>query len=91
MIKGCLWKEGINGLGVRGFHQLPYKKLFNSAANIHDANYDKGGNRYLADKNFLINCMNVCSNDLQCSTAIIYYIIVRLFGWLFFKYEINKK
>lgn len=89
-IKGCLWKEGVNGLGVRGIHKLPYRKLFDKAARIHDSNYDDGCNsynRYIADTDFLMDCISVCSNDIQSFFAIFYFIIVRLFGWLFFNYK----
>lgn len=37
MLKGIFWKPGINGLGVFGFHKLPYAKLFDKAARQHDS------------------------------------------------------
>ena len=42
-IKGIFYKPGVNGLGVRGFHRLPYRKLFDEAARHHDWMYDLGG------------------------------------------------
>ena len=38
-LKGCLWHEGSNGLGVGPIWLrllLPYRKLFDKAARIHD-------------------------------------------------------
>ena len=39
MIKGLLWHEGSNGLGVGPIwlrRLLPYRRLFDKAARIHD-------------------------------------------------------
>ena len=39
MLKGLLWHEGSNGLGIGPIwlrRLLPYRKLFDSAARIHD-------------------------------------------------------
>ncbi len=88
-MKGCLWKPGINGLGVRGFHHLPYRKRFDSAAREHDRCYDikgDGGDRSYFDKEFLRDCLFESSNDLQYFFAIFYFIFVRLFGWMFYRY-----
>ena len=90
-IKGLLWHEGSNGLGVGPIwlrRLLPYRKLFDKAARIHDQCYDtKGNSRKLYDLLFLYNCLNVCTNPLQKFIAYIYYILVRLFGWLFYRYQ----
>lgn len=90
MIRGCLWKPGVNGLGVRGMNHLPYRVLFDYAARVHDTCYDIGGNsqdRRMDDLLFLSNELNACSTPMQYMFAWFYYIIVRLFGWLFYRYE----
>lgn len=88
-LRGILWKPGVNGLGVRGFHHLPYRHLFNAAACEHDANYDERGtwkDRRIYDIHFLRCMAKVCQSDLQCDFAFVYFVIVRLFGWLFYRY-----
>ena len=91
MLKGILWNEGSNGLGVGPIwlrKLLPYRKLFDSAARIHDQCYDtKGNSRKLYDLLFLYNCLKVSTNPLQKLVAYIYYILVRLFRWLFYRYN----
>lgn len=89
-LRGCLWKPGINGLGVLGFHHLPYRKRFDAAARMHDKLYDCGGagrDRFRADRIFLGGCIQCSVSDLQCLFAILYFIAVRLFGWAFFRYS----
>ncbi len=89
-IKGCLWKEGVNGLGIRGMSRLPYRRLFDVAAREHDRKYDlggDGGDRRFADLVFLWQCAAVCKTDAQAFMAMAYYTAVRLFGWLFFNYK----
>lgn len=89
-IKGCLWRPGINGLGVLGFHRLPYRKRFDTAARNHDAEYDEQGNwkdRREYDIIFLQSMLEVSETTLQVSVAVIYFYAVRLFGWLFFNYK----
>lgn len=90
MLRGLLWKPGVNGLGVRGFHCLPYHKRFEEAANNHDTEYDeKGGwrDRREYDIIFLQAMLEKCVNTLQVSVAVIYFYVVRLFGWLFYRYN----
>lgn len=89
-LKGLLWTKGVNGLGIKGFHCLPYKKRFEQSANIHDICYDIGGDnadRAFDDRIFLLNMEQQSNTPLQYVTAHIYYIMVRLFGWLFFNYN----
>ena len=88
-IRSVFWKPGINGLGVRGIHFLPYRKLFNAAACEHDANYDEKGtwkDRRIYDIHFLRCMTKVCENDTECSFAFVYFVAVRLFGWMFYRY-----
>ena len=91
-IRGLLWREGENGLGVNilGFHpKLPYSVLFDKPARQHDRMYDNGGdgwNRAFYDEMFgqwMWRYSHTVSQRIFC---IIYYISVRLFGWLFFNY-----
>lgn len=89
-LKGCLWKPGINGLGVRGFHHLPYRKRFDYAARNHDRLYDCEGSskdRFNVDRLFLEWCIQSSHTDFQCFFAILYFVIVRMFGWAFYRYN----
>lgn len=89
-LKGTFWKPGVNGLGIRGFHLLPYRKRFDEAARKHDADYDIRGDwkwRRRYDIRFLISMTMKCDNDLQVMFAVLYYITVRLFGWAFYRYD----
>lgn len=89
-IRGCLWQPGVNGLGVRGFHALPYRERFDRAARRHDCNYDQQGGwqtRRLADMSFLQDMLWVCRTDGQCAAAMAYYVAVRALGWLFYRYD----
>lgn len=88
-LKGILWKPGINGLGVLGFHKLPYHKMFDWAARQHDAHYDFNGDwttRRLADIVFLRDMLKYCDKDVQVFMAVVYYVVVRLLGWAFYRY-----
>lgn len=89
-LRGLLWKPGVNGLGVRGMHCLPYRKRFAEAANNHDLEYDERGgwrDRREYDIIFLQAMLEKCENTLQVSVAVAYYYAVRVFGWLFYNYK----
>lgn len=89
-LRGIFWKPGTNGLGVFGFHHLPYRHRFDFAAREHDSHYDLRGNwttRRWADITFMRDMLKRCDTDVQVTMAVIYYIIVRLFGWAFFRYK----
>ncbi len=89
-LRGLLWKPGVNGLGVRGLHCLPYRKRFAEAANNHDLEYDERGgwrDRREYDIIFLQAMLEKCENTLQVSVAVAYYYAVRVFGWLFYNYK----
>ena len=70
ILKGLFWKPGINGLGVKIFKytpKLPYSKLFDNAAKMHDEMYNLQGSensRFIKDKYFLLLCLCVCKNQL---------------------------
>lgn len=90
VLRGCLWKSGINGLGVLGFHRLPYRRLFHEAACCHDADYDRKGswrNRRDYDISFLWHMVIECGTDIQVAFALLYYVLVRVFGWAFYRYN----
>lgn len=92
-LRGFLWHQGIDGLGVgpqwlRRF--LPYRKRFDTAARIHDDLYDHKGNdhsRYLADRYLLESMVRQSENDIQILFSIVYYIAVRVNGWMFYRYN----
>ena len=89
-LKGVLWKPGVNGLGVWGIRCLPYRKRFDKAARKHDAEYDERGDwkdRREFDILFLQSMLEVSETTLQVSVAIVYFYLVRLFGWLFYRYK----
>lgn len=89
-IRGCLWSPGVNGLGVLGFHHLPYRRRFDAAARKHDEEYDERGGwkeRRDYDIIFLQDMLTECVNTVQVAVAVVYFFAVRLFGWLFFNYK----
>ena len=93
MLKGCLWHKDSNGLGVGPLwlrRWLPYRKKFDAAARKHDAEYDELGDwkdRREYDILFLQSLLEVSVTTLQVSVAIVYFYLVRLFGWLFYRYN----
>ena len=92
-LKGCLWHKGSNGLGVGPMwlrRWLPYRKRFDKAARKHDAEYDEQGDwkdRREDDILFLQSLLEVSETTLQVSVAVVYFYLVRLFGWLFYRYK----
>lgn len=89
-LKGLLWSKGINGCGVIHSIKIPYSKLFNEACCLHDLLYDEGGkgiNRFRADKILYYKMINASKSYLSKFFSLLYFIIVRLFGWLFFNYK----
>lgn len=93
MFKGCFWHEGSNGLGVGPMwlrRWLPYRKTFDAAARVHDDCYDMRGDeqtRRLYDIGFLILCLQSSRSDWACAVAWVYFILCRLFGWMFYRYN----
>ena len=92
-IKGCLWKAGINGLGVGPAwlrRLVPYRERFDTAARIHDNEYDQRGDghmRFLFDKYLLENMLRRSENDVHAMFSAVYFVCVRAFGWLFYRYD----
>lgn len=52
----------------------------------YDCNGD-GEYRRFADCAFLAMCLRVSDNWLQRLTAWVYFVAVRLFGWLYYRYD----
>ncbi len=92
-LKGCLWHKGSNGLGVGPMWLrllLPYRKRFDAAACQHDTNYDlqgTGKDRFMYDKMLLRDMALDSETDIQVLFSIVYYLSVRCFGWLFYRYD----
>ena len=93
MLKGCFWHKGSNGLGVGPMwlrRCLPYHKKFDAAARKHDAEYDERGDwkdRREFDILFLQSLLEVSETTLQVSIVIVYFYLIRLFRWLFYRYK----
>ncbi len=91
-LRGCFWHKGSNGLGVGPMwlrRWLPCRKAFDAAARKHDEWYDTKGDgwaRELADLLFLCSCLSVSDTAFQRMVAYVYYALVRLFGWAFYRY-----
>lgn len=99
-LKGILWRPGVNGLGVGNMwinRLLPYRKRFGMAARVHDRYYDmEEGSpqlRRAADWTFLMDMGCECGgrSEWPYVMAVIYYVAVRLFGWLFYRYSRDSK
>ena len=92
-LKGCLWHQGINGLGIGPMwlrRWLPYRKTFDTAARKHDAEYDERGDgwaRELDELLFLCECLKVSKTPMQRLFAYLYFLLVRTFGWAFYRYN----
>ena len=69
---------------------LPYRKTFDAAARTHDYWYDAKGDgwaRELDDLLFLYECLRVANTPIQRFSAYLYFLLVRVFGWLFYRYD----
>ncbi|MDY3876883.1 MAG: hypothetical protein SOZ60_05655 [Prevotella sp.] len=94
-LRGCLWHKGSNGLGIGPLwlrRWLPYRKVFDAAARKHDAWYDMKGDgwaRQMYDIGFLIMCLKARRSDMACVFAWIYFILCRMFGWMFYRYNMQ--
>lgn len=92
-LRGCLWHEGVNGLGVGPMclrRWLPCRKRFDKAARKHDECYDTRGDgeaRKVYDLLFLCSCLSASDTALQRLFAYVYYALVRAFGWAFYRYD----
>lgn len=92
-LRGCLWHEGSNGLGVGPIwlrKLLPYRKRFDKAARKHDECYDTKGDgeaRKAYDLLFLCSSLSASDTMMQRMVAYVYYALVCLFGWAFYRYD----
>ena len=85
------------GFGKSLFLKPPYWSFQNASCKIHDENYTEGGSkmdRLRADVGFLwrmledANEIEDFKKKRQASySAIVYFILVRLFGWISFRYN----
>lgn len=90
-------KTNYCGFGKTLFFRPPFWSFQNASCQIHDNNYKKGGkiiDRLTADVGFL---WRMCADANEQPTiwkkkcavysAIVYFILVRLFGWISFKWK----
>ena len=84
------------GFGKSGFLKPPYWFFIDASCKIHDDNYKKGGSkedRLKADVGFLkhmlldISDMPYQRKSRAAFSACVYYLLVRTFGWISFKYH----
>lgn len=89
MLKGILWRKGVNGCGVFGI-RAPFHKVFEKDCALHDLLYDEGGNgadRLKADREMLAGMIRKAEKAWLCWVAIGYFAAIRAAGWLFFNYD----
>ncbi len=90
-LKGILWRAGVNGCGVFGI-KPPFFDKFQACCELHDAMYDLGGDgkeRFKADKRLLVDMVERSTGSWLMTWCFIYYLSVRMFGWLFFNYQVG--
>lgn len=69
---------------------LPFAMTFNNAAYSHDVAYagnSKHKSRFEADYVFLTRCKAASTNLTSYCFAHIYFVLVRTYGWMFWKGE----
>ena len=89
-LKGILWRAGVNGCGVFGI-KPPFFDKFQACCELHDAMYDLGGDgkaRFKADKRLLMDMVERSTGSWLMLWCFVYYLSVRMFGWLFFNYKV---
>ena len=92
-LKGILWRAGINGCGVFGV-KPPFFDKFQACCELHDAMYDLGGDdkaRFKADKRLLVDMVERSTGSWLMLWCFVYYLSVRMFGWLFFNYQLENE
>lgn len=88
-LKGALWRAGVNGCGVCGVRP-PFFDKFQACCELHDAMYNEGGDgkaRFRADKRLIVDMVNRSMGTWLMMWCFVYYVAVRMFGWLFFNYK----
>lgn len=89
------------GFGKSIIFKPPYWSFHNASCKVHDDNYKEGGtreDRMSADVGFL---WRMCQDASKQQTlwgkrkaiysAIVYFLLVRMFGWLSFKWKSLKR
>ena len=79
----------MNGCGVFGV-KPPFFDKFQACCELHDAMYDLGGDgkaRFRADKRLLMDMVEKSTGSWLMLWCFVYYLSVRMFGWLFFYYK----
>lgn len=69
---------------------MPYAGRFALAALAHDWLYELGGDdfeRRMADLAFFELMLDECDTVFQAFFAFAYFVLVRSFGWAFFRYR----
>lgn len=69
---------------------LPYARRFANAAAFHDWAYDHMGDewgRRWADLEFFELMLDECDTVFQAFFAFLYFALVWVFGWAFFRYR----
>ena len=96
MNKGCGCQTGI-----LKHIKPPYADLFHLPCCIHDDDYDIGGDaaaRRTADRNLFRRCVKIVNRSEMnpwrvmwlVHVAMLYYIAVRVLGFMFFKFDKSK-
>lgn len=89
-LKGILWRVGVNGCGVFGI-KPPLWRKYQACCELHDAMYDLGGDgkeRFRSDKRLLMDMVERSTGSWLMMWCFVYYLSVRMFGWLFFNYKV---
>lgn len=84
------------GFGKSMFLKPPFWSFHNASCKIHDENYIKGGNmsdRMTADVGFLWRMIQdgndqerLIKKKVAIYSAILYFLLVRVFGWMSFNW-----
>lgn len=83
------------GFNIKALHLED--KLLNASCRHHDFNYSRGGSqldRFVADSDFMIemmldikqSSMSIKKKKTYIRRSILFYILVRTFGWISFRY-----
>lgn len=68
---------------------FPFSKEFNIAARAHDNLYNGYLPREEADYVFFHLCSDACISIAMVNMAYIYFYLVRVFGWIFYKKRLD--
>jgi hypothetical protein len=68
---------------------IPYVILFNKPWIIHDYQYWIGQNKKQADLMFYRLCLSLSKNNLQKFFSLLYFLLVKYFWFIFYKWKKN--